>query len=364
MEADTGISKKRLVAPVLAVLGLLFAMRTVAATNKSSDAAPPLVAPARAPYSAYVAGAGIVEASTENIAVGTPVSGVVTSVLVTPGQKVEANQPLFSLDDRSLAGALLIQQANLGRAEAELERLRALPRPEDVPPAAARVREAESALSDAMNELDRRQKVGDSRAVSEQELSQRRYAVQTARARLDSAKAELSRLTAGSWSMEIAIAEAAVRQAESAVEATKIEINRLTVRAPVSGEVLQVKIRPGEFAQAGTLATPLMLLGAADTLHVRVDIDENDAWRVRPDAPAVAFLRGNSALSTELEAVRFEPYVVPKRSLTGESTERVDTRVLQVIYRFPRGALPVYVGQLLDVYIESAPLVEPATAAS
>jgi HlyD family secretion protein len=93
-----------------------------------------------------------------------------------------------------------------------------------------------------------------------------------------------------------------------------------------------------------------------EPLHVRVDIDENDAWRVRPEAPAVAFVRGNRALETPVQFVRFEPYVVPKRSLTGETTERVDTRVLQVLYRFHPGDLPVYVGQQMDVFIEAPPI--------
>jgi hypothetical protein len=99
-----------------------------------------------------------------------------------------------------------------------------------------------------------------------------------------------------------------------------------------------------------------MLLGNVDRLHVRVDVDENDAWRIRTDAPAVAFVRGNRELHTPLQFERIEPYIVPKRSLTGESTERVDTRVLQVLYSFERGALPVYVGQQMDVFIEALPI--------
>jgi hypothetical protein len=46
--------------------------------------------------------------------------------------------------------------------------------------------------------------------------------------------------------------------------------------------------------------------------------------------------------------------VLPKRSLTGDSQERVDTRVLQIIYAFEPGALPVFVGQQVDVYIDDA----------
>ena len=99
-----------------------------------------------------------------------------------------------------------------------------------------------------------------------------------------------------------------------------------------------------------------MLLGNVEPLHVRVDIDENDAWRVRPEAPAVAFMRGNREIKAPLQCVRFEPYIVPKKSLTGDTTARVDTRVLQVLYRFHRGDLPVYVGQQMDVFIEAPPI--------
>jgi HlyD family secretion protein len=99
-----------------------------------------------------------------------------------------------------------------------------------------------------------------------------------------------------------------------------------------------------------------MLLGQnAPLLHVRVDIDETDAWRLRPGALAVAFVRGNPELKTPLQFVRIEPYVLPKVSLTGQTTERTDTRVLQVIYSFEQAPLPVYVGQQLDVFIQAPP---------
>ncbi len=123
------------------------------------------------------------------------------------------------------------------------------------------------------------------------------------------------------------------------------------------GQILQIKTHLGEFALGGVVNPPLMLLGEdAPRLHVRVDIDESDGWRLRPGAPAVAFVRSNPELKTPLQFVRIEPYVVPKVSLTGQTTERVDTRVVQVIYSFERAALPVYVGQLMDVFIQAAPV--------
>jgi len=87
---------------------------------------------------------------------------------------------------------------------------------------------------------------------------------------------------------------------------------------------------------------------------VRVDVDESEAWRVREGAHAIGHVRGNADLKTPLQFVRFEPFVVPKQSLTGDSTERVDTRVLQVIYRVEREDVRLFVGQQLDVFIDAA----------
>ena len=140
---------------------------------------------------------------------------------------------------------------------------------------------------------------------------------------------------------------------------TETNLDRLTVQAPIDGQVLQVNIRLGEYAPTGVLDTPLMMIGSVNRLNIRVDIDENDAWRFQPGAPARAYLRGNRDLSVALRFEYVEPYVVPKRSLTGASSERVDTRVLQVVYSFENGVIPAYIGQQVDVFID-APPVGPA----
>ncbi len=88
-------------------------------------------------------------------------------------------------------------------------------------------------------------------------------------------------------------------------------------------------------------------------MNVRVDVDENDAWRVREGTPALGYLRGNNQVSLPLRFVRFEPYVIPKVSLTGAPGERVDTRVMQVIYSISGGDLPIKPGQQMDVYIDA-----------
>jgi hypothetical protein len=62
--------------------------------------------------------------------------------------------------------------------------------------------------------------------------------------------------------------------------------------------------------------------------------------------------------------MRLEPFIVPKTSLTGVNTERVDTRVFQVIYAIdPDNRLVqekrILVGQLIDVFIDTRPTPDP-----
>src|SRR5829696_2174229 len=99
--------------PALAACGVLFAVMFVRAGNKPIPASQPVAEPAQAPFAAYVAGAGLVEASTENIAVSTPVPGLVTAVFVKVGATVKAGEPLFKLDDRNLQAELSVRQSAL-----------------------------------------------------------------------------------------------------------------------------------------------------------------------------------------------------------------------------------------------------------
>jgi len=168
--------------------------------------------------------------------------------------------------------------------------------------------------------------------------------------RMDDSEVEI-RMLSSSHHVGLALdARAAVDSARAALDSARTTLELHTVRAPVAGEVLQVNVRPGEFAQAGRLADPLLRLGTPRPYHVRVDFNEEEAGLVDPGAPAEAFARGDTAKALKLAYVRTEPYVTPKRSLTGAPTERVDTRVLQVLYALQADA-PVQVGQQLDVFV-------------
>lgn len=346
---------RNIIVPTLAVLGVCVAAYTVIQGNKPVVALPPAVEPPSAPYTNFVAGSALVEANTQNIAIGTPLSGVVVEVSARVGTDVKAGDVLFRLDDRAAKAEVATRQAVLEVSITQHEKLKVGTRPEELPPLEAKLQEMEALLADARDQLALREQIEARGALSTDELARRKFAVTAGEARVAAARASLNLLRAGSWSADLAIAGAQVASARAGLDAAKVELDRLSVRSPVDGRVLQVNVRAGEFAAAGATMTPHMVVGSVSPLHVRVDVDENDAWRVKKDAEGMAYVRGNKDISAPLKFVRFEPLVVPKRSLTGESTERVDTRVLQVIFSFEPGNLPIYVGQQMDIYIKADP---------
>jgi HlyD family secretion protein len=326
----------RWVLPILALLGVAAAFAMVDEGNRTLAETPPVFQPGEAPFSSYIFGPGIVEASTENIAVGTPVSGIVTAIYVTWGEQVESGAPLFKVDTRALDAQLPPAGAKVKEVEAQLLS------------ANANVDQAKQTLAKAAHHLQVGEGLVPGVSISSEDLANRKFDVAADTALVASAEARVQQIKA-----QIVSANAEVQQIRD-------EIRIHTVRAPVSGSILQMKIRLGEYAQSGVLATPLMVLGNDTVLHVRVDVDQSDAWRFKPGEPAVAYVRGNARLKTSLAYVRTDPYVVPQALLTGDVTQRTDTRVLQVVYRFDHAALPAYVGQLMDVFIQAPPLTRAA----
>ncbi len=339
--------------PAIATGLIAFAMWYVWGQRVVATNPPPPIEPAQSPFSATLAASGLVEAQTENISVGSPTPGIVTKVLVTVGDMVDTGTPLFQLDDRDLASDLAVKQAALTEAKNELVRLEAQPRPEEVPLREAAVNEAKASVDLASDALRRVEDTFAKKVSTEQDLINKRETLLIAEAKLAHAQADLDLLEAGTWSYDLDVARADVAKADAEVKKVETALELLVVPALVAGEVLQVNVRPGEFVGTPP-GQPLIVLGDVDRLHVRVDIDEFDIARFRPEAAATAVPRGSLQEKYPLEFVRIEPYVVPKKSLTGDNTERVDTRVLQVIYSCdPRGRPPLYVGQQMEVFIDA-----------
>jgi multidrug resistance efflux pump len=210
-------------------------------------------------------------------------------------------------------------------------------------------------MNDAEAVMARTERLFQRHMVADSDYDKDRYAFFAAKANFAKAKAELERVLAGSWKEDIDVARAAVRLAQSQIESIKINLQRLVVHAPMDGEILQLNVRLGQYA-AFAWKEPMIVLGDIKRLHVRVDIDENDLPYFSKGAEAVATLKGRPQVRFPLTFVYVEPYVIPKQSLTGYNSERVDTRVLQVIYELPEDRpIDVHVGQQMDVYLKATP---------
>lgn len=346
------IMRPTIILPIIAVVGIVFALWTVQRGSRPMPASQPVSEPSHPSRNAQLSGSGIVESASEEIAIATPVGGVIAEVMATPGTEVTAGTPLFRLDDRMQQAQLVVAESQLLTAQTQLARLQALPRAEDLAIAQARLASASTArgeASEAWAFYD-----GLTSEITAEQRLRARYAMEKAKTAEAEAQRSLDLIQAGAWQPDLAVAQTQVQAAIANRQAAQTELDRLIIRAPIAATVLQVKARPGMFATASQ-GTALVMLGDTRILHVRVDIDENEAWRLHPGAVAEGCLRGNPSLRTALRFVRIEPFVVAKKSLTNDPSERVDTRVLQVIFAFDRAALPVYVGQQMDAFIGQAP---------
>src|SRR5215510_16042097 len=111
--------------PILAATALIFGVSSVVRTQPRHVRTVPPAPPPVSDYSKTVAAVGLVEANSENIAIGTPLAGVVSRIFVSVGQSVKEGDPLFELDTRQLRADLLVRRSSLAVAKSGINVARA-----------------------------------------------------------------------------------------------------------------------------------------------------------------------------------------------------------------------------------------------
>lgn len=272
--------------------------------------------PPSSPFKTSISGIGFVEANTRNIGVGSFTPGVVAEVYVTEGQIVKKDALLFRLDNRAA-----LAEVNLRLKEVEV--------------AASNLDVTHVTLAESEDSLSRGEKLNCGLAISQEELQKRRFAVQKLKAR-------------------IKLQESQLEQSRAQLNLAAINLDKMTVKAPIDGLIMKVGIRVGESVTDNTKNTQgLIFMGNHTPLYLRVQIDENDGWRFNADARAYAYLKGNNHFGFPLKYVRLEPYAQQKQQLSGESTELIDTRIIEGVYRIEGDPQNIYIGQQLEVFIEA-----------
>ena len=352
----------------LSIIGVLAALVAAYLFGRERKAQPPVFKPVSSPYESAIYANGIIESdqsSGENINIFPEISGPITRVLAHEGQEVPAGAPLFTIDDsvqRAITEQLRLQsEASL----ALLEELKAQPRKETLKIAVAQVGLAEANLKVAHDQHDKRRASYDidPRSISKDVLDTAQDAVNQAASALDVARKQYELTQAGAWSYDITNQAKQCEALQQAYKAANALLLKYSVKAPVEGVVLAVNAAVGSYVSSQGAYDPypqqfdpLVVMGAPqDHLAVRCFVDEILVSRLPSSLHirAEMSLRGSYTNKVLLEFVRVQPYVSPKIELSNQRQEKVDLRVLPVIFRFEKRDAPVYPGQLVDVFIGS-----------
>ena len=350
----------------LAIIGILAGLVAAYIFGMERKAQPPVFKPVSNPYESAIYANGMIESEQPNganINIFPEVSGPITQVFVHEGQQVSAGTPLFTIDDsvqRATTEQLKLQSE---AALTLLDELKAQPRPETLAVTKAQVDLAESNLKAArdQSDKDRASYDMDPKSISKIVLDTAEDAVNQAASALDVARRQYDLTKAGAWSYDITNQEKQYEALKQSYQSANALLVKYSVKAPVDGVVLVVNAALGSYVSSQgayhpttELFDPLVVMGAPqDHLEVRCYVDEILVSQLPSSfhIHAQMSIRGSYTNKVPLEFVRVQPYVSPKIELSNERQEQVDLRVLPVIFRFEKKDVPVYPGQLVDVYI-------------
>ena len=350
----------------LSIIGILAGIVSAYIYGMHKKPQPPVFNPAPNPYAKGIYTNGIIESyqnNGANINIYPEVSGAVTKILVSEGQIVRKGIPLLIMDD-SVQKAISEQQKSQSEAAlALLEELKAQPRKENLEVTKAQVESASASLKSAQDQLDKQRKSYElnSKSVSKDALDNAENAVKVAKANLGVVQRQYDLTKAGAWIYDIRNQGKQYNALSKAFTASNALLAKYTIKAPIDGVVLSVNAAVGSYISSqGAYDTytqgldPVIVMGSSENyIGVRCYIDEILLHRLPQGTQMKAqmFIRGTN-ISIPLEYVRVQPYVSPKIALSNQRTERVDERVLPVIFRFEKPKdIHLYPGQLVDVYI-------------
>ena len=351
---------------IVSGVGLVIGLTAAYFYSEEKKPLPPVFNPAPNPYTNGIYANGIVESylsSGENINIYPEVAGVVTQILVTEGQTVTKGMPLLSMDDSVQKATTGQLKAQADAAQVILEELKHQPRQEVLEVARAQMIATQASLNSALVLMEKQKKSFDinPQSVSKDTLDNDVNAVKVAEANYQVAKKQFELTKAGAWLYDIKNQEHQYQSLFQAYQAANALLGKYTLKAKSDGVVLTIASAVGSYLSTQGVygsytndMNPVLVMGSQQNqLAVRCYIDEI----LIPKLPAnnkmqaKMFIRGTNT-SVPLEFVRIQPYISPKIELSDQRNERVDVRVLPILFRFDNTAeLKVFPGQLVDVYV-------------
>lgn len=350
----------------LSIIGLIAGMTAAYVSGIVQPTLPPAFAPPANPYPNGIYAEGMVESdqpSGENVNLYPEVTGTVSQIAVKEGQEVKKGQLLLTIDDSVQRATVEQLQSQAQAAGTLLEELKAQPRKETLDVNEAQVAAAQAALKTAQDELDKQRAAYElnPRSISQDALDTAVNAVLTAKSNLEVAVKQRDLTKAGAWIYDIKNQERTYAALGKSYESASALLAKYNLRAPADGRVLAINPVAGSYVSPqGAYDSytqgmdPVLVLGTSQVrLNVRCYVDEILVPRLPNPSKITAQMsvRGSN-VKIPLRFVRMQPFISPKIELSDQRLERVDVRVLPVIFSLdsPKD-LNLYPGQLVDVYI-------------
>jgi HlyD family secretion protein len=338
---------------VLFTLMVSLTLFSKARTSASSTPQPANAATSGPIMSGLVAGPGRVEPVSEDIKLGSELSGKLKSVNVEEGDAIRKGQVLAVLENDDYRADVTSAAAEVQTKQATLRKVLNGARHQERSEALSSVRAAQAVMDNAQSEMDRRQKLFEAGVISREELERYSREYNVAKAQHQEMVERYSLVDDHAREGDIAFAQADVKLAQARLEEAKAKYEKTFIKSPIDGTVLRKHHRNGEsVSNSSTVPDPVLTIGDKNVLRVRVDVDETDVSKVRVGQKAYVIADAYGKHKFWGRVVQVGEQLGPKNVRTDEPTERVDRKILETLVELDKGAtLPM--GLRVDAYIEA-----------
>jgi HlyD family secretion protein len=307
---------------------------------------------------AWVAGPGRVEPASEDVKLGSELSGKLRSVNVEEGDSITRGQIVAVLENDDYRAQVASAEAEVSAKEAGLRKVLNGARRQERSEAWASVRAAQAVMDNARSEMVRRQKLFAAGIISreEGERSAREYDV--AKAKYEEARERHSLVDSKAREEDQSLAEADLRLARARLDEARARYAKTFIKSPIDGTVLRKHHRAGEsVSNSSNVADPILTIGDKRVLRVRMEVDETEVGKVQIGQKAYVMADAFGKQKFPGKVVRVGEELGRKNIRTDEPTERVDTKVLETLIELESGA-PLPVGLRVDAYVIDDPAQE------
>lgn len=297
---------------------------------------------------------GRVEPCSGQIKVAPTVTGLVDKVLVKANDKVFAGEPLIRLSDDELRARLAAADAQVAVRERARDERAATGRASNRRKAEDAVADAERAVYDARSAVDRAAAGLRANGGPDADLTAARLALTRAQDELSTRREELRTTEADAPLPTVLEGQLRIARAEYTI--ARSALDKLTIRAPIDGTVLQVNVRAGELATPASLQPPL-LLGDLSALCVRAELDERDLGSVRVGQAVSVRAAAFPGHDFDGSVSSIAPLVEPGRLAPPGTRNQTDVDAAQVVVGLT-GSGQLAVGMKADVYFRFGQVVD------